>query len=366
MNILNVTTITEWRGGDKQMYTIYKLLKNTPGINQFILCPETSELAKMCKEDNSAYFTYNKNKLKLINATCAIVNICKKKRIDVIHLHDSSSLNAALLALPFISDDVKLVFSRKRDNPIRDKFLNRKKYTHNRIVKIISVSKAVEAIFYKIMPAGERLVTIYDAIDVHKFASATNKHLLHKEYNLDTNVKIVGNIAGLTGQKDIITFVDTAKIVLESKPPELKIIFIVIGTGEEKENLIAYTKKLGMENEVIFAGFRNNPEDLLPEFDVFLMTSVSEGLPLTIYEAFAGMIPVVSTNAGGIGEVLEDGKTGILTDIKDTSALAKGVLKVLGDSDFTMNIKQNAFKVVKKGHDLEVLKQNYISFYKSL
>jgi glycosyltransferase involved in cell wall biosynthesis len=366
MNILNVTTITEWRGGDKQMYTIYKLLENTTGIRQFILCPEKSELAKMCKEDNSAYFTYNKNKLKLINATRAIVKICKKEHIDVIHLHDSSSLNAALMALPFIANTVKLVFSRKRDNPIKNKFLNRLKYTHPRIVKIISVSKAVEAIFYKVMPNRDRLLTIYDAIDVSRYADASNKFILHKEFNIDSETALIGNIAGLTRQKDIYTFIDTAKKVLQIKPGELKVKFIVIGTGEEKDNLIAYTKSLGLEQEVLFGGFRSNTEELLPEFDVFLMTSISEGLPLTIYEAFAGRIPVVSTDAGGIREVLETGKTGILANVKDINALAAGVLKILEDTTYANMIKENAYQLVKKGHDLDVLKQNYISFYKSL
>lgn len=366
MNILNVTTITEWRGGDKQMYTIYKLLENNPDIKQFILCPEKSVLAKMCKEDNSAYFTYTKNKLKLVNATRAIVNICKKEKINVIHLHDSSSLNAAILALPFISKSVKLVFSRKRDNPIKDKFLNRKKYTHPRIVKIVSVSKAVEAIFYNVVKDRSRLLTIYDAIDVNKYASKTNKQLLHTEYNLNANVKIIGNIAGLTKQKDIFTFVDTAKKIIDTKPDELRLKFIAIGAGEDKEELDTYTKELGLENDILFAGFRNNADELLPEFDVFLMTSISEGLPLTIYEAFASRIPVVSTDAGGIREVLVTGKTGILADIKDSDALAKGVLKIIKDHDFADMLRENAYQLVKNRHDLDVIKQNYIAFYKSL
>lgn len=366
MNILNVTTITEWRGGDKQMYTIFKLLENTPNIKQFILCPDKSVLAKMCKEDNSAYYTYTKNKLKLINATRSIIKICKKEHIDVIHLHDSSALNAAILALPFIPKSVKLVFSRKRDNPIKDKYLNRKKYTHPRIVKIVSVSKAVEAIFYNVIQDRERLVTIYDAIDVNKYASKTNKHLLHNEFNLDADTKIIGNIAGLTKQKDIYTFVDTAKQILTEKPESLKLKFIVIGAGEEKEGLEAYTKELGVENDIIFAGFRTNAEELLPEFDVFLMTSISEGLPLTIYEAFASRIPVVSTDAGGIREVLVTGKTGILAAIKDTETLTNGVLKILNDSAYADMLRENAYQLVKNGHDLDVIKKNYIAFYTSL
>lgn len=366
MNILNVTTIREWRGGDKQMYTIFKLLENEPGIKQIILCPENSVLAGMCRNDNSACVTYKKNKLKLFNATAAIIHTCKREAIDVIHIHDSSALNSALIALKFLPKSTKLILSRKRNNPIKDKFLNRYKYSHPRIEKIVSVSKAVEAIFDNIIKNKDRLLTIYDAIDVAAFSATENRHLLHKEHNLPADTLIVGNIAGLTDQKDLITFIDTAQKIKAAKPEALKIKFIIIGDGPLRESLAEYAAAKNMQNDIIFTGFKNNVAQLLPEFDVFLMTSVSEGLPLTIYEAFACHVPVVSTDAGGIREVVVDNKTGFVTPLKDASRLAGHVLEILQDKVLANTITENAFALVKQNHDLHVLKKNYLDFYRSL
>lgn len=366
MNILNVTTMVGLRGGDLQMYTVYKLLRDTKGINQFILCPENADLAAMCKQDNAACITYKKNRFKVFNTISAIISICKKEKIDVLHIHDSTALTYALVALKFLPSSIKLILSRKRNNRIKDKVLNRYKYTHSRIVKIISVSKAVEAIFDNLITDKSRLLTIYDAIDVAKYASKTNQNLLHKELNLDADTKIAGNIAGLTKQKDIFTFVDTAKKILEAKPQELKIKFVVIGTGVEKEGLEMHVKELGLENDVFFLGFRSNADELIPEFDVFLMTSITEGLPLTIYEAFASRIPVVSTDAGGIREVLIHEQTGLMTPIRDPEALSQNVLRILKDDTLKDTIVKNAYKTVSDNHDLKTMKENYLNFYNSL
>lgn len=366
MKILNVTTIREWRGGDNQMYTIFKLLQDKKELPQFILCPENSVLSQKCKNDGIPCYTYDRTSFKLIHATKKIIEISKKENIDIIHVHDSSALNAALLSLLFLPKSIQILLSRKRNNPIKEKFLNKFKYSHPRIVKIVSVSKAVEAIFKNIISDKERLVTIYDAVDVSEFASKTNQNLLHKEYHFDQDVKIVGNIAGLTDQKDIYTFIDTAKKILENKPSDLKVKFLVIGDGELKSELLQYIKSQNVEDSVFFTGFRNNVSDLLPELDVLLMTSISEGLPLTIYEAFASKVPVVSTKAGGIAEVVIENETGFVTELKDSKSLSEKVLKLLVDDELSKKITSNAFEIVKKNHDVSVMKENYYEFYKTL
>lgn len=366
MKILNVTTIREWRGGDNQMYTIFKLLQDKKDLPQYILCPENSVLAQKCKADGISCYTYDRTRLKLVHATQEIIKICKEQKIDIIHVHDSSALNAALLSLLFLPKSVNILLSRKRNNPIKEKFLNKLKYSHRRIVKIVSVSKAVEAIFKNIVPDKERLVTIYDAIDVNDFASRTDQNLLHKEYNLNPETKIVGNIAGLTDQKDIYTFIDTAKLILQNNSKNIPIKFFVIGDGDLKNELIDYVKSQKLENSVFFTGFRNNVGDLLPEFDVLLMTSISEGLPLTIYEAFASRVPVVSTKAGGIAEVVIENKTGFVTELKDSKSLSEKTLHLLENPEISKKITENAFEIVKRNHDLNVMKENYYNFYKTL
>lgn len=366
MKILNITSITELRGGDTQMYTVYNLLKDKSDLKQYILCPEDSILAGICKKDNAHFFTYKKNKLKLINLVVAIVKVCRKESISIIHIHDSTALNAGLLAMKFLNKSTSLILSRKRNNRIKNKFLNRYKYSHPNIKKIVCVSKAVEAIFENIIPDKQRLLTIYDAIDVSKFRDKKSQNLLHKELNFSPETRIIGNIAGLTHQKDIHTFIDTAKKIKAKNNINQPIKFILIGDGPLKNDLVSYAKSLDLENDIFFTGFRNNVTDLLPEFDIFLTTSITEGLPLTVYEAFACKVPVVATKAGGIPEVVLNRKTGFLSEIKDSETLSEYVLEILTNTDLQEKIKKNAFNLVEKNHDLNVMEEQYYQFYKSL
>ena len=366
MKILNITSITELRGGDTQMYTVYNLLKDKKDITQYILCPHNSTLAEICKKDNANYFTYKKNKFKLFNLTLAIIKICKKESITIIHIHDSSGLNAGLIAMKFLKRTTKLILSRKRNNPIKNKFLNRFKYSHPSIKKIICVSKAVESIFENIISDKNRLTTIYDAIDVSKFKDKKSQNILHQEFNFSPETRIIGNIAGLTNQKDIYTFIDTAKRVKDNNITNNPVKFVVIGDGPLNNNLATYTKSLRLENDVYFTGYRNNVTDLLPEFDIFLITSITEGLPLTVYEAFACKVPVVATKAGGIPEIVKNRETGLLTELKDSKKLAEYVIELLTNLDLKRNISTNAINLVQKKHDLSVMEGNYYKLYKSL
>jgi glycosyltransferase involved in cell wall biosynthesis len=365
MNILNITTMTDWRGGDAQMYTSFKLLEEYNDLNQIILCPETSVLAKKCKEDHSKHCTYSKTS-EIFSLIIPIIKNCRKEQIDLIHVHDSNSLTATLLSSLFLPSKTKIVYSRKRNNKIKDKFLNRFKYSHSKITKIISVSKAVEAIFNNIIKDKSKLVTIYDAIDVSFFSKNKSKNLIHEELSFSKETLIVGNVAALTSQKDIFTFIDTAREIMDKKPIDLSIKFVVIGDGPLRSELENHVAIKNLKEDLFFMGFRDNVHELLPEFDIFLLTSLTEGLPLTIYEAFATKIPVVATNAGGIAEVIKNKQTGFVTNLKDTENLSNSVLKILSDKELSETIKNNAFELVSKKHDLNIMKQNYYSFYSAL
>lgn len=365
MKILNITTMIDWRGGDAQMYSVYNLLKEYTDLNQFILCPSESVLAKKCKENKDKYYTYKKTS-KVFSVIKSIISVCKTEKIEVIHVHDSDSLTATLLASFFLPNNIKIILSRKRNNKIKDKFLNRLKYSNSRIFKIISVSKAVESIFENIVEDKNKLVTIYDAIDVTFFERNKSKGIIHKEFSIPVETKIIGNVAALSNQKDIYTFIDTAKKIKNKIENNIQVKFVIIGEGSQKNELEKYASENELQNDLIFMNFRNNVHELLPEFDVFLLTSLTEGLPLTIYEAFAAKVPVVSTNAGGIAEVVQNEITGFISDLKDSESLSNNVLKIINNNKLSETITTNAYNLVKKNHDLNIMKENYYNFYKNI
>src|SRR5690625_2524976 len=101
MNILNITTISGLRGGDIQMHTIYKLLKTYNSLNQYIFCPDDSDLYEMNKELDENFISYKKSN-KIFSAIKPILKTIKEKNINIIHVQESSALSSVMIASLFL------------------------------------------------------------------------------------------------------------------------------------------------------------------------------------------------------------------------------------------------------------------------
>lgn len=363
MKILHVSTIMEWRGGDNQMLTTYSILKRYLDLQQFIFCPENSILEKKCINEAIPHFTASRNSKYSIAFIKKLYKTIKNEQIDILHVHDSKAFTMSLLFIKFFPK-LKLVYSRKRNNKIRKKFFKVLKYNHNRIDRIICVSQAVKDVLKPVLKKESKAQVIYDGIDVEKFSNSINTGILRATYSIPKNVFIIGNIAGLTRQKDLFTFLDTAKIILSETKKEVK--FLIIGQGHLEEDLKDYTKELGIQKDVIFTGFRKDIPEILPELDLFLLSSETEGLPLSIMEAFACKVPVVATAAGGTGEAITNGVTGMISPVKDSQELAANVLKLINNPELRSKVITNAFELVNSKFTLEIMQKEYYNFYKSL
>lgn len=363
MKILHISTIIEWRGGDKQLLTTYEILRSEKDIQHYILCPEGSVLAEKCKEIQIPYFTAPRNKKFSLPILKKIIEVVKAEKIDVIHVHDSTALSLTLLAIKFLPG-VKLVYSRKRNNVVKNNFFKKLKYNSDRINHIICVSQAVKDVLTPVLARPEKALVIYDGIDVEEISSHNNSNLLRDQYSIDRETMIIGNIAGLTRQKNLFTFINAANLIL--KESTFKIKFFIVGEGPLENELKEHVNSLNLSEHIIFTGFRNDVNRILPEFDIFLISSETEGLPLSVLGAFACKVPVVATAAGGTGEAVKNRITGMISPVKDANALAENVLEVLNNPGLADEMKANAFQLVNDNFTLEVMKREYYKFYNSM
>ena len=365
LSILHVTTITEWRGGDAQMYALYQLLEREPGVKQWILCPEGSVLEGKCRQDGARCVTYRKTRLKLLNAVRTIIAMVRANGIGIVHAHDSSALNACLFALRFLPRGTRLVLSRKRNNPIGSSVLSRRKYGNPRIARVICVSDSVQRVFDGVVEPA-KLVTIYDSVDVDALVARGRPGTLRREFDVPAGTRVVGNLAGYTDQKDLPVFLHAARAMLERKPDDMALRFFLVGDGPQRSALEALAQSLGIAGAVTLTGYRKDAVDLLTGFDLLMMSSRTEGLPLTVYEAFATGVPVVSTDAGGIAEVVRDGHSGFVVPVGDADALAERALRVLGDDALAARLRHAGFAIVSQGHTPGVFRDQYLRLYHSL
>jgi glycosyltransferase involved in cell wall biosynthesis len=141
---------------------------------------------------------------------------------------------------------------------------------------------------------------------------------------------------------------------------------LILGQGEKEKELKVLVKELNIENSVKFLGFKDNPYKYLYNSDLFVLSSLWEGLPGALIEALACEVPVVSTNCkSGPKEILDNGKIGELVKIKDVSSLSNAMLKVLRDKDLQSKYKELGLKKVKEFDKDKIIKE-YEEFLNSI
>jgi glycosyltransferase involved in cell wall biosynthesis len=149
-----------------------------------------------------------------------------------------------------------------------------------------------------------------------------------RELGVRDDAPVVGNVAALADHKDHATLLEAAARVVKERPD---VRFLIVGEGERRDSLLAHRLRLGLEDQVIFAGFRSDLDSLIPAFDVFCLSSRLEGLGTSLLDAMAFARPIVATGAGGIPDAVVDGLNGRVVPVGDPAALAAALLELAAE-----------------------------------
>lgn len=357
--VLHISSPVTWRGGERQVANLMKALEKE-SVYQVLLCPDQAPLADFAREKGFNLYGLKKAGGFSMSWAKKIRDICDMHQITHIHAHDSKAQTYAVTAATTYKNDVPILVTRRVIFPIKKSRLTAYKYTHPHIKKIICISKKVAEVVhntYSDIPTS----VIYSSIDTEKVTSSAPLHRLKENYNIPEPHQIVGYIAALSQEKDHITFINTAKIMLQENP---KLHFLIVGEGNERANIENYIAHQGLTDHILLTGFIKDINALIPQMDLLLFTSTSEGLGSTVLDFFLHKVPVVSTRCGGVEELIVHGKTGLLAPVGDATDLAKNAFLVLEDTALKQKMVNEAYDFVKENHSLEKMGQETLSVYK--
>ena len=339
ISVLHVSTPLSWRGGEQQLYYLLDALKNE-AINQVLFCPSDSILAQKTKKQGFKCILYKKRSGFDLRAAFNFAQLFKHNPPALIHAHDAHAHTLCILATWF-GLNVPIILHRRVDFPIKKNFFTRYKYNHKNVKRIICVSQAIQHIIQKDIQRPERAITIHSGIDTERFASTDNHPSLRTIIGADKTSKIVGNTSALADHKDYPTFLKTAHLLIKQHP-QINWQFVIFGSGALLNELEQLSKDLGITKQVHFLGFREDLPQLLPQLDVFLFTSKTEGLGTTLLDAIACQVPIVATDAGGVAEIIINQKTGLLCGIGQTQQLADDVIQIINNPDLKAKLIDGA------------------------
>lgn len=273
--------------------------------------------------------------------------LIKKHLITVVHTHDDKTLLYGWLLKLFNKQITIMCTCHSHSCYKRSDFQSSIAYFKNLIREksqiflmkmhqkpIITVSENTRKRLINNGISSEGIEVLYNGIDVKKWNrnEVNGNPILKQEFNVPSDGFLVGTVARITYDKDLPTFYEVARLV----SVQMKhVIFVIVGDGYGEELTKAKNEvaELGLDNIVKFTGHRNDLINIYESFDVFLMTSITEGLPNTVLEAMAMCVPVVSTSVGGVQELVIHGKTGYLSQRGDAKGLSEQILLLLECED---------------------------------
>lgn len=355
--VLHIDSERYWRGGQQQAVYLHQELLRL-GRKSYLLCPPQSKTEKFCRLNNIPVFTLKMRNEADIIAALKISGIVKKHNIAVIVAHTAQALS---LAIPAVKRNTfcKLIAIRRVDFHVGRNRLSRWKYSTALLDKIVAVSKAIKNILVSDGIVSEKITVIYDGIDLNKFKKGPSADDLKKKLDIPDNHIIIGTVAALVGHKDYPNFLNAAKSALEKNP---NITFIAVGSGNEEKALKELHKQLNLGANFKFVGFQEDVGQFFRLFDIFVLSSKTEGLGSSLLDAMAMNLPVIGTNTGGIPELIENNKNGLLVEKENPRALADAIIKLADNDELRKYFAEEGLKRVQNFSVENIVKQYEMLF----
>jgi glycosyltransferase involved in cell wall biosynthesis len=209
-----------------------------------------------------------------------------------------------------------------------------------------------------------KIRVIHNGVDVDKFKPASYKRKIKKELGFNPDDIAILSVGRLYARKGLFTLIESMPTVVH-RFPSAKFIISGKGQSNEMKKLIDHATRLGVNENIVFTGYF--PDSKLPKLyqaaDVFAFSTFYENLPFAVLEALSSGLPVVTTNVGGLPEMIESGKNGFLVQPFSSRELADKILYLLEHPDASSEMAFLARKVIEERFDWRLIVQKVLKVY---
>jgi glycosyltransferase involved in cell wall biosynthesis len=361
MKVLHIINSLDCGGLEKFAIDL-SLELNKRGHQAEILCLQQGGDLKAVAEQNHLRVTaLDKKQGTDFNLIGKMAGFVKKNRFDIVHTHNMGPLIYGTIACRLASN-THLINTRH----------GRETKTANPIIwalnqKIVAISSDAAEQMLKCNKINKDKVSIIpNGTDLKTFdikVSDEEKLSIKKSLGLNHDTLILGNIGRLAKEKDQGSLIKAVKKMVSKKN---KIELIMVGDGPLKKELMELAKELNVLESVKFLGYRNDIAKLLSIIDVFVLSSFTEGISLTLLEAMAAGKPIVATKVGGNPEVVDDGVTGILVPCGFPERIESAVMRFYANRSLIAQFGEAGRKRAYEFFSLENMTNQYEKLYNEI
>ncbi|MFK5892534.1 MAG: glycosyltransferase family 4 protein [Pseudomonadota bacterium] len=355
-------------GGQEKLIRDLAIHQKKAGHQVFIFCIDhkDGQFTQQLEDKGITVTAFHKKNGFSLSLVLKIRKELKKNRIEFVHTHNHVPNFYASLASIF--SVVKTVINtrhglllpnmstsrQEKIFKVASFFTDRIVFVSNEARKQFLEAKIVSQKNSIYLPNGVDLKS-YLANDINSQQAASNKKIFQ-----------IITVARLEEVKDLPTLIRAAKLLKKSLATHkltIQIKFKVVGDGSLKPLLTNLIHESGLNNTVELLGERNDIADILNTCDIFLLTSKSESMPLTLIEAMASGLPIVATNVGGIPDVVDDGVTGLLTPVGDGQKIAENLEHLIFDPNKRISMGKLGRERAISYFSLKTMSEKYMELY---
>jgi len=316
--IIHVASGREWRGGQRQVLLLARALSRELDLTQTVITSRHSELERRLELAGVPVTSVAWRAGLDPRVIPPLLRAIRNGPRPILHAHDSHAL--ALAALCTRWTGAALIATRRVDFPLR------RPWPWRQANRVIAISHAVRNVLIASGVAAERVSVIHSGIDLH----TTRQTLplgIRESLDLEEKCRIAVNVGALVGHKDHNTLIETARL-LRPRLPDLR--WIIAGDGPLREEIQTRIAQAGLRGVVLLLGTIPDGVSLIADADVFVMSSSEEGLGTSVLDAMALDVPVVTTDAGGLPELVGD-QAAVICSKGRPDQLAAAVDRILAD-----------------------------------
>ena len=358
MNILHTECSMAW-GGQEFRTALEVIYLNQNGHKSWLLCHPDSQLFKKGKALGANVAAMDLTRSWRVDVAIKILFFCLKNRVDVINTPGSKDSTLCLISCFF---GIPLVRSRQITNPIKNVLAYKYGCTH--------IMAAAHVIKNSLVSAGinkDKITVIGEGVDINEFNRAVDSAYLRTEFALADSDDVVINIGMIREDKGQVYFLEAARIILAQKKA---IKFFIIGEGTDnkmvEKQLHALITQYGLEKNIFITGYREDIAAFTHLADLVVVASTgTEAQSRVVPQAFATHKTVVSTDIGGLTELVKDGYNGLVIPPKNAAAMATAILRILDDPKLKQKLENNAFEAAKQNLSFDTMMNKTLKLYES-
>ncbi len=208
--------------------------------------------------------------------------------------------------------------------------------------------------------ASSSVKVVLNGVDIKRFNPERKNSILRSMLPEDFTGKILMHVGRMAEAKDHKTLLGAMKQIVQKGHD---VFLFLVGDGELRAAIEQQISDLGLNQNVNILGMRSDVDQLLLGADVFVMSSKREGLPMVLMEAMSCGLPVVSTDVGGISEIVKDQESGLLVEPDKPDSLAKAIKRILSRPEAGKFMGEQARKIIIENYSLEATAKSYVQLY---